>query len=176
MQHRFSSNYFGFRLKHVLTTNLQRLLFDTLDIDRPSWWLRSSNDRVLRVPRWKPKTFDYGSFSYRGPVVGTLFQLILNFCLQWPFVTFKLKTHLLQKSFPLWWDSCNRCCWSHSNVKACRCTSAIFVDIVIVIIANTIVVVVSVITITIIIVSVMFSSQYLCIYCLFVYYFFFNLS
>ena len=81
MSHRFSNNYTGFRFKHALTTNLQHLLFDTLmvlclsitlywpDIYQPSRSLRSSNDRLLKVPRWKLKSFGYRSFSYQGPVV-----------------------------------------------------------------------------------------------------------
>ena len=31
--------------------------------------LRSSNDRLLRVPHWKLKSFGCRSFSYQGPVV-----------------------------------------------------------------------------------------------------------
>ena len=49
--------------------SLLRYLSSRLDIYQPSRSLRSSNDRLLRVPRWKLKSFGYRSFSYQEPVV-----------------------------------------------------------------------------------------------------------
>ena len=49
--------------------SLPQYLSSRLDIYQPSRSLRSSNDRLLRVPRWKLKSFRYRSFSYQGPVV-----------------------------------------------------------------------------------------------------------
>ena len=49
--------------------SLPQYLSSRLDIYQPSRSLRSSNDRFLRVPRWKLKSFGYRSFSYQGPVV-----------------------------------------------------------------------------------------------------------
>ena len=112
MSHRSSKNYTGFRFKHALTTNLQHLLFDTdgslpqylssrLDVYQPSRSLRSSNDRLLRVPRWKLKSFGYRSFSYQGPVVWN--SLPTDFKLSSSLSSFKsrLKTHLFMKSYSL---------------------------------------------------------------------------
>ena len=49
--------------------SLPQYLSSRLDIYQPSRSLRSSNDRLLKVPRWKLKSFEYRSFSYQGPVV-----------------------------------------------------------------------------------------------------------
>ena len=49
--------------------SLPQYLSSMLDIYQPFWSLRSSNDRLLRVPRWKLKSFGYTSFSFQGPVV-----------------------------------------------------------------------------------------------------------
>ena len=49
--------------------SLPPCLSSRLDIYQPSQSLRSSNDRLLRVPCWKLKSFGYRSFSYQGPVV-----------------------------------------------------------------------------------------------------------
>ena len=49
--------------------SLLQYLSSRLDIYQQSRSLRSSNDRLLRVPRWKLKSFGYRSFSYQGPVV-----------------------------------------------------------------------------------------------------------
>ena len=49
--------------------SLPQYLSSRLDIYQPSRSLRSSNDRLLRVPRWKLKSFGYRSFSYQGSVV-----------------------------------------------------------------------------------------------------------
>ena len=74
-------------VQNPLITNLQHLLFDTMmvlclsislqGIYQPFRLLRSCNDRLLRLPRWKLKSFRYRSFSYQGPVV-CLFPLISN--------------------------------------------------------------------------------------------------
>ena len=49
--------------------SLPQYLSSGLDIYQPSLSLRSSNDRLLRVPRWKLKSFGYRSFRYQGLVV-----------------------------------------------------------------------------------------------------------
>ena len=123
-------NYTGFRFKHALTTNLQRLLFDTLMvlclsislqdqiyIYHPSQSLRSSNDRLLRVPRWNLKSFRYRSFSYQGPVVWNSLSTDHKLSSSLSSFKSKLKTHLFKKSYSLCWDNCNRCYWSYCNVK-----------------------------------------------------------
>ena len=48
--------------------SLPQYFSSRLDIYHPSRSLRSSNDRLLRVPRWKLKYFGYRSFCYQGPV------------------------------------------------------------------------------------------------------------
>ena len=47
---------------------LPQYLSSALDIYQPSQSLRSSNDRLLRVPHWKLKSFGYRSCSYQEPV------------------------------------------------------------------------------------------------------------
>ena len=79
--------------------SLPQYLSSRLDIYQPSRSLRSSSDRLLRVPRWKLKTFGYRSFSYQGPVVWNSLPTDLKL----PSLSFKsrLKTHLFKKSYSL---------------------------------------------------------------------------
>ena len=49
--------------------SLPQYLSSRLDIYQPSRSLRSSNDWLLKVPRWKLKSFGYRSFSYQGPFI-----------------------------------------------------------------------------------------------------------
>ena len=81
--------------------SLPQYLSSRLDIYQPSRSLRSSNDRLLRVPRWKLKSFGYRSFSYQGPVVWN--SLPTDLKLSSSLSTFKsrLKTHLFKKSYSL---------------------------------------------------------------------------
>ena len=113
MSHRFSNNYTGFRFKHALTTNLQTLAFrhfdcslprnlsSRLDLYQPSRSLRSSNNRLLRVPRWKLKSFGYRSFSYQGPVVWNSLPTDLKLSSSLSSSKSRLKTHLFKKSYSL---------------------------------------------------------------------------
>ena len=57
---------------------LPQYLSSRLDIYQPSRSLRLSNDRLLRVPRWKLKSFKYRSFTTKDLSFGTLFPLISN--------------------------------------------------------------------------------------------------
>ena len=50
-----------------------------LDMYQPSRSLRSCNDRLLSVPRWKLKSLVYRSFSYQRPVVWTSLTTDLKF-------------------------------------------------------------------------------------------------
>ena len=81
--------------------SLPQYLSSRLDIYQLSRSLRSSNDRLLRVPRWKLKYFGYRSFSYQGPVVWN--SLSIDFKLSSSLSSFKsrLKTHLFKKSYSL---------------------------------------------------------------------------
>ena len=74
----------------------------TATIQEPSRSLRSSNDRLLRVPRWKLKSFGYRSFSYQGPVVRNSLPTDLKLSSSLSSFKFRLKTHLFKKSYSLW--------------------------------------------------------------------------
>ena len=65
---------------------------------QPSRSLRSSNDRLLRVPRWKLKSFGYRSFSYQGPVVWN--SLPIDLKLSSSLSSFKIQTekHICSRS------------------------------------------------------------------------------
>ena len=95
--------------------SLPQHLSSRLDIYQPSRSLRSSNERLLRVPRWKLKSFGYWSFSYQGPVVWN--SLPTDLKLSYSLSSFKsrLKTHLFKKSYSLCWYNCHRCYWSYCN-------------------------------------------------------------
>ena len=69
-------------------------------INRPDR-LRSSNDRLLRVPRWKLKSFGYRSFSYQGPVVWNSLPIDLKLSSSLSSFKSRLKTHLFKKSYSL---------------------------------------------------------------------------
>ena len=113
MSHRFSNNYTGFLFKHALATKLATLTFrhfdgslpqylsSRLDIYQPSRSLRSSNDRLLRVHRWKRKSFGYRSFSYQGPVVWNSLPTDLKLSSSLSSFKSRLKTLLLKKSYSL---------------------------------------------------------------------------
>ena len=79
--------------------------------------LRSSNDRLLRAPRWKLKSFGYRSFSYQGPVVWNSLPTDLKLLSSLSSFKSRLKTHLFKKSYSLCWDNCHRCYWSYCNDK-----------------------------------------------------------
>ena len=81
--YRFSNNYTGFRLKHILPTNLQHLLL-------------SSNERLLRVPLWKLKSFGYRSFAYQGPVFFNSLPTDLSFLPSLASCKSKQKPHLFK--------------------------------------------------------------------------------
>ena len=76
-------------------------LSSRLDIYQPSRSLRSSNGRLLRVPRWKLKSFGYRSFSYHGPVVWNSLPTDLKLSSSLSSFKSKLKTHLFKKSYSL---------------------------------------------------------------------------
>ena len=97
--------------------SLPQYLSSRLDIYQPSRSLRSSNDRLLRVPRWKLKSFGYRSFSYQGPVVWNSLPTDLKLSSSLSSFKSRLKTHLFKKSYSLCWDNCHRCYWSHCNGK-----------------------------------------------------------
>ena len=92
-------------------------LFKARHIYQPSWSLRSSNDRLLRVPHWKLKSFRYRSFSCQGPVVWNSLPTDLKLSSSLASFKSKLKTHLFKKSYSLCWDNCHRCYWSYRSVK-----------------------------------------------------------
>ena len=92
-------------------------LSSRLDICQLSWSLRSSSDRVLRVPCWKQKSFGYRSFSYQGPVVWNSLPTDFKFSSSLASFKSKLKTHLFKESYSLCWDNCHRCDWSYRNLK-----------------------------------------------------------
>ena len=71
------------------------------DIYQPSRSLRSSNDRLLKVPRWKLKSFGYRSFSYQGPVVWNSLPTDLKLSSSLSSFKSRLKTHLFKKSYSL---------------------------------------------------------------------------
>ena len=81
--------------------SLPQYLSSRLDIYQPSRSLRSSNDRLLRVPRWKLKSFGYRSFSYQGPVVWNSLPIDLKFSSSLSSFKSRLKTHLFKKSYSL---------------------------------------------------------------------------
>ena len=97
-------------------SSLPQYLSSRLDIYQPSRSLRSSNDRLLRVPRWKLKSFGYRSFSYQGPVVWNSLPTDLKLSSSLSFKS-RLKTLLFKKSYSLCWDNCHRCYWSYRNDK-----------------------------------------------------------
>ena len=112
MSHLFSNNYTGFQFKRALTTNLQhtfrhfdgslpQYLSSRLDIYQTSRSLRSSNDRLLRVPCWNLKSFGYRSFSYQGPVVWNSLPTDLKLSSSLSSFKSRLKTHLFKKSYSL---------------------------------------------------------------------------
>ena len=86
-----------------------------LDIYQPSRSLRSSNDRLLRVPRWKLKSFGYRSFSYQGPVVWNSLPTDLKLSSSLSSFKSRLKTLLFKKSYSLCWDNCHGCYWPYHN-------------------------------------------------------------
>ena len=81
--------------------SLPQYLSSRLDIYQPSRSLRSSNDRLLRVPRWKLKSFGYRSFSYQGPVVWNSLPTDLKLSSSLSSLKSRLKTHLFKKSYSL---------------------------------------------------------------------------
>ena len=81
--------------------SLPQYLSSRLDTYRPSRSLRSRNDRLLRVPRWKLKSFRYRSFSYQGPVVWNSLPTDLKLSSSLASFKSKLKTHLFKKSYSL---------------------------------------------------------------------------
>ena len=81
--------------------SLPQYLSSRLDIYQPSRLLRSSNDRLLRVPRWKLKSFGYRSFSYQGPVVWNSLSTDLKLSSSLSSFKSRLKTHLFKKSYSL---------------------------------------------------------------------------
>ena len=78
--------------------SLPQYLSSRLDIYQPSRSLRSSNDRLLRVPRWKLKSFGYRSFSYQGPVVWKSLPTDLKLSSSLSSFKSRLKTLLFKKS------------------------------------------------------------------------------
>ena len=97
--------------------SLPQYLSSRLDIYQPSQSLRSSNDRFLRVPRWKLKSFGYRSFSYQGPVVWNSLPTDLKLSSSLSSFKSRLKTLLFTKYYSLRWDNCLRCYWSYHNDK-----------------------------------------------------------
>ena len=97
--------------------SLPQYLSSRLDIYQPSRLLRSSNDRLLRVPRWKLKSFGYRSFSYQGPVVWNSLPTDLKLSSSLSSFKSRLKTHLFKKSYSLCWYKCHICYWSYCNDK-----------------------------------------------------------
>ena len=97
--------------------SLPQYLSSRLDIHQPFRSLRSSNDRLLRVPHWKLKSFGYRFFSYKGSVVWNSLPTDLKFSSSLASFKSKLKTHLFKKNYSLCWDNCYRCYWSNRNVK-----------------------------------------------------------
>ena len=81
--------------------SLPQYLSSRLDIYEPSRSLRSSNDRLLRVPRWKLKSFGYRSFSYQGPVVWNSLPTDLKLSSSLSSFKSRLKTQLFKKSYSL---------------------------------------------------------------------------
>ena len=79
--------------------SLPQYLSSRLDIYQPSRSLRSSNDRLLRVPRWKLKSFEYKSFNYQGPVVWNSLPTDLKLSSSLSSFKSRLKTHLFKKSY-----------------------------------------------------------------------------
>ena len=82
--------------------SLPQYLSSRLEIYQPSRSLRSSNDRLLKVPRWKLKSFGYRSFSYQGPVVWNSLPIDLKLCSSLSSFKSRLKTHLFKKSYSLY--------------------------------------------------------------------------
>ena len=97
--------------------SLPQYLSSRLNIYQPSRLLRSSNDRLLRGPRWTLKSFGYRSCSYQGPAVWNSLPTDLKLSSSLASFKSKLKTHLFKKSYSLCWDNCYRCYWSYRNVK-----------------------------------------------------------
>ena len=81
--------------------SLPQYLSSRLDIYQPSRSLRSSNDRLLRVPRWKLKSFGYRSFSYQGPVVWNSLPADLKLSSSLSSFKSRLTTLLFKKSYSL---------------------------------------------------------------------------
>ena len=81
--------------------SLPPYLSSRLGIYQPSRSLGSSNDRFLRVLRWKLKSFGYRSFSYQGPVVWNSLHADLKLSSSLASFKSKLKTHLFKKSYSL---------------------------------------------------------------------------
>ena len=77
--------------------SLPQYLSSRLDIYQPSRSLRSSNDRLLRVPRWKLKSFGYRSFSYQGPVVWNSLPIDLKLSSSLSSFKSRLKTQFVQE-------------------------------------------------------------------------------
>ena len=71
------------------------------DVYQPSRSLRSSNGRLLKIPRWKLKSFGYRSFSYQEPVIWDSFPTHFKFSSSLTSYKSKLKTHLFKKSYSL---------------------------------------------------------------------------
>ena len=97
--------------------SLPQYLSSRLDIYQPSRSLRSNNDRLLRAPRWKLKSFGYRSFSYQGPVVWNSLPTDLKLSSSLSSFKSRLKTLLFKKSYSLCRDNCHRCYWSYHNDK-----------------------------------------------------------
>ena len=81
--------------------SLPQYLSSRLDIYQPYRSLRSSNDRLLRVPCWKLKSFGFRSFSYQGPVVWNSLPTDLKLSSSLSSFKSRLKTHLFKKSYSL---------------------------------------------------------------------------
>ena len=81
--------------------SLPEYLSSRLDIYLPSRYLRSSNDRLLKAPHWKLKSFGYRSFSYQGPVVWNSLPTDLKLSSSLSSFKSRLKTLLFEKSYAL---------------------------------------------------------------------------
>ena len=98
-----------YRIQYKLATLAFRRFEDTLplylssllNIYQPSRTLRSSNEKLLSVPKVSSKTFGQRSFQYQAPVVWNSLPTEIRDCMS--IETFKkhLKTHLFREAFSL---------------------------------------------------------------------------
>ena len=84
-----------YKLRHF-DGSLPQYLSSRLDIYQPSRSLRSSHDRLLRVPNCKLKSFGYRSFIYQGPVVWNSIPTHFKFSSSLASFKSKLKTRLFK--------------------------------------------------------------------------------